>query len=154
MESYWQRLHAREFSRRRFLAGAGSLGFGAAALALLGCRPTSLSGAREENGWLTKPRLLKFTPGIYPWGATGAVEGDLAEAVELAGDRMQVTFRLRPGLYWDPQAPTNGRTIDAAECSAGASSRGSARSAATSPITPRRRPAVRWTPSRHPTRAR
>lgn len=62
---------------------------------------------------LTYPRLLKFVAGRYPDTPRGDLEGDLAESFELAGDRMQVIFRLRPGLRWDERAPTNGRTIDA-----------------------------------------
>jgi peptide/nickel transport system substrate-binding protein len=61
----------------------------------------------------TYPRLLKFTTALYPENASGSVEGDLAESFELSPDRLQLTFRLRPGPRWDARAPTSGRAIEA-----------------------------------------
>ena len=61
----------------------------------------------------TYPRLLKFKPAKYPNFTDGSVEGDLAESYELSPDKLQVTLKLRPGLKWDPRAPTNSREIDA-----------------------------------------
>ncbi|HLF78722.1 MAG TPA: ABC transporter substrate-binding protein [Dehalococcoidia bacterium] len=61
----------------------------------------------------TYPRLLKFTAAAYPESATGAVEGDLAEAFEFSPDRLSLTLRLRQGLRWENRAPTGNRLIDA-----------------------------------------
>jgi len=63
----------------------------------------------------TYPRLLKFTPAVYPEFPRGGVEGDLAESFELLPDRLTLTFRLRPGLKWDEKAPTSGRVIDSSD---------------------------------------
>src|SRR5262249_37009417 len=46
----------------------------------------------------TYPRMLKFTPAKYPKDADGASEGDLAETFEISPDKLQITFKLRPGL--------------------------------------------------------
>ncbi len=59
------------------------------------------------------PRMLRFVTTKYPDRATGASEGELAENYELSGDKLQITFKLRQGLKWDPRSPTNGRVIDA-----------------------------------------
>jgi ABC-type transport system substrate-binding protein len=61
----------------------------------------------------TYPRLLRFQTGLYPHRPVGGVEGDLAESIEVTGDNLQITLRLREGLKWEQRAPTNGRTIDA-----------------------------------------
>jgi ABC-type transport system substrate-binding protein len=61
----------------------------------------------------TYPQLVKFKAAKYPDSADGTVEGDAAESVEVAGDKLQVTFKIRKGMKWDPKAPTNGREIDA-----------------------------------------
>jgi len=61
----------------------------------------------------TYPRLFKFATAHYPDRPRGNLDGDLAEAYELSGDKMQITLRLRQGLKWDAKAPVNGRAIDA-----------------------------------------
>ncbi len=76
---------------------------------------TSATGTTFQMAAHTYPRLLKFTPGVFPEHAKGGVESDLAETFELSGDRLTLTFRLRPGLKWDAKAPTNGRVIDATD---------------------------------------
>jgi peptide/nickel transport system substrate-binding protein len=61
------------------------------------------------------PRMLKWTTVRVPDYATGASEGDLAQSYEVSGDKLQVTFKLRPGLKWDDRTPTSGRVIDASD---------------------------------------
>ncbi len=61
----------------------------------------------------TYPRMLKFATARYPDKPIGNVDGDLAESFELSPDRLQLTFRLRQGLKWDPKPPVNGRAIEA-----------------------------------------
>src|SRR5688572_29689958 len=59
------------------------------------------------------PRLLKFKPGKYPDPSDGSSEGETATSWEMSGDRLTLTFKVRPGMKWDSRAPTNGREIDA-----------------------------------------
>jgi peptide/nickel transport system substrate-binding protein len=59
------------------------------------------------------PRLLKWVTAKYPKEAEGASEGDLAESFEVSGDKLQITFKLRPNLKWDNRAPTSGRAAEA-----------------------------------------
>jgi ABC-type transport system substrate-binding protein len=61
----------------------------------------------------TYPQLVKFKTAKYPASADGTVEGDGAESFEISGDKLQITFKVRPGMKWDPRSPTNGREIDA-----------------------------------------
>ncbi|HWO72981.1 MAG TPA: ABC transporter substrate-binding protein [Dehalococcoidia bacterium] len=56
-------------------------------------------------------RLVGFKPGIMEF-ATEEVDGDLAEGWELSPDKLQITFKLRPGTKWHPVAPVNGRAVD------------------------------------------
>lgn len=44
-----------------------------------------------------------------------AFEGDAAQSWEIAPDGSQVTFKLRPNVKFDSRAPTNGRTMTAAD---------------------------------------
>lgn len=60
----------------------------------------------------TYPRLMRFTPAVYPDHSRGNVEGDLVESYEVTPDRLQYTLRLRQGLKWENKAPTNARLID------------------------------------------
>jgi hypothetical protein len=61
----------------------------------------------------TYPQLVKAKAAKYPDAYDGTTEGDAAESIEFTGDKLQVTFKLRQGMKWDPKAPTNGRAIDA-----------------------------------------
>lgn len=58
-------------------------------------------------------RLLKFETAKFPKIPDGSVTGEMAESFEISGDKLQFTFKLRPGMKWDPRPPTNGRVIDA-----------------------------------------
>ncbi len=58
------------------------------------------------------PRLLKFHSGTYPNAADGSAEGEAATSYEISGDRLSVTFKLRPGMKWDSRPPTSGRELD------------------------------------------
>jgi peptide/nickel transport system substrate-binding protein len=59
------------------------------------------------------PTLLWNVPLKYPASLDGSIEGYIVESYELSPDKLQLTMRLRPGLKWDPRAPTSGRAIDA-----------------------------------------
>lgn len=59
-------------------------------------------------------RLIKFKSGIIQ-AATGEIESDLAESWEISGDKLQITFKLRPGVKLDSRAPTNGREVDSGD---------------------------------------
>jgi peptide/nickel transport system substrate-binding protein len=77
--------------------------------------PLSSSSFNTQSSvaYFTYPRLLRFKTEKYPDKATGESEGELATSHEVSEDKLQVTFRLRPGLKWESRAPTNGREIDA-----------------------------------------
>ena len=158
--NYWSNVLRSRLSRRRALAGATTVGAGAAALSLVGCGGGdddgggATTGPKDTSGLLTipqettakdggvhkialqtdvttfdmlttssfspqyyvgyyaYPRLMKFKSAKYPAGPTGATEGDLATGAEVSGDKLQVTFKVRPGAKWDPRAPTSNRVID------------------------------------------
>lgn len=62
-------------------------------------------------GWVYS-RLIKVVPGhLEP--SKGELEGDLSEDWEVSGDKLQLTFRLRPNAKWDARAPTSSRPVDA-----------------------------------------
>lgn len=54
---------------------------------------------------IVKPGLGEPTP--------GEVGGDLAESWEFTPDGLSVTFKLRPNAHFSPQAPVNGRSVEA-----------------------------------------
>ena len=59
-------------------------------------------------------RLLRRKPGyLKPYSEE--IEGDIASGWEMSADKLQVTFKLRPGYLWDQRPPTNGRAIDAGD---------------------------------------
>ncbi|HEY7269002.1 MAG TPA: ABC transporter substrate-binding protein, partial [Dehalococcoidia bacterium] len=58
-------------------------------------------------------RLVKFTTTKHPKPYEGGIDGDLAESWETSPDKLTLTFKIRPGMKWDPRSPTNGREIDA-----------------------------------------
>ena len=58
-------------------------------------------------------RLLKWVLGKYPDVAEGEAEGQAATSFEVAPDRLSITFKLRPNMTWDEEAPTSGRAMNA-----------------------------------------
>lgn len=79
--------------------------------------PLSSSSFNTQSSvaYYTYPRMLKFKTARRPEFASGASEGDLAESFELSADKLQLTFKIRPGMKWESRAPTNGRVIDASD---------------------------------------
>jgi len=59
------------------------------------------------------PRLLRrnFVP--YPEEADGSSAGEAATSWEVRPDKLQITLKIRPNMYWDNRAPTNRRALDA-----------------------------------------
>jgi peptide/nickel transport system substrate-binding protein len=72
---------------------------------------TDFQSGRE--GAYVYSRLLKYKAGTFDKRADGSVEGDAAESFEVSGDGMQVTFKIRPNMPFDPRPPTNSRPLDA-----------------------------------------
>ncbi|HEY7269112.1 MAG TPA: ABC transporter substrate-binding protein [Dehalococcoidia bacterium] len=55
--------------------------------------------------------LLQTKPGhLQP--AQSEVMGDIAESWEWSGDGLQLTMKLRQGVFWHDKAPVNGRALD------------------------------------------
>jgi peptide/nickel transport system substrate-binding protein len=59
------------------------------------------------------PRLLRLKSVKHTEEPDGSTLGEAAESWEMTPDRLQITFKLRPGMKWDARAPTNGRVLDA-----------------------------------------
>jgi peptide/nickel transport system substrate-binding protein len=57
-------------------------------------------------------RMVKFTTTKHPKPYEGGIEGDMMESWEVSPDKLTITFKLRQGMKWDPQAPTSNRPID------------------------------------------
>jgi ABC-type transport system substrate-binding protein len=74
---------------------------------------TDFQSGRE--GAYVYSRLLKYRVGTFDNRADGSVEGDAASSWEVSGDGLQVTFKIRPNMAFDPRPPTNGRALDAAD---------------------------------------
>ncbi len=60
-------------------------------------------------------RLVGWQTAKYPKEADGSVTGELAESWEISPDKLQITFKMRPGIKWDPRPPTNGRMVDTSD---------------------------------------
>lgn len=72
---------------------------------------TDFQSGRE--GAYVYSRLLKYKAGTFDKRADGSVEGDAADSWEVAGDGMQVTFKIRPDVLFDARPPTSSRPLDA-----------------------------------------
>jgi peptide/nickel transport system substrate-binding protein len=59
------------------------------------------------------PRLLRRNFVAYPEEADGSASGEIAQSWEVSPDKLQITLKVRPNMYWDSRAPTNRRAIDA-----------------------------------------
>ena len=53
----------------------------------------------QRPGYLEEPTYTEF-------------DGDLAESWEFSPDRLEVVFKIRPGVKWHNKAPVNGRELD------------------------------------------
>ncbi len=60
-------------------------------------------------------RLVGWATAKYPKEADGSVIGELAESWEISPDKLQITFKMRPGIKWDPRPPTNARMVDTSD---------------------------------------
>jgi ABC-type transport system substrate-binding protein len=60
-------------------------------------------------------RLLKYKLGTREDRPSGEIDGDAAVGWEVAGDGLQVTFKLRPGMRFDHRPPTSGKDLTAAD---------------------------------------
>ena len=70
------------------------------------------TGVVNQISIFAYPRLLKFSSAKYPKLPDGGSEGDFAQSFEVSPDKLQITFKLRPGVKWDSRAPTSGRLAD------------------------------------------
>jgi ABC-type transport system substrate-binding protein len=68
----------------------------------------------HHNG-LAYEGLVKNKPGFKQPSSWSEVEGHLAEKWEVAGDGLQITFKIRQGVKWHNVAPVNGRAFDATD---------------------------------------
>ena len=59
--------------------------------------------------------LVQNKPGLLQPSTNSEVVGDLAESWEFSGDKLQITFKLRPGVKWHNKAPVNGRAFDSSD---------------------------------------
>jgi len=66
-----------------------------------------------REGAYVYSRLLKYQAGTFDKRADGGVDGDAAQSWEVSPDGLQVTFKIRPGVLFDPRPPTNSRPLDA-----------------------------------------
>ncbi|HWC30786.1 MAG TPA: ABC transporter substrate-binding protein, partial [Dehalococcoidia bacterium] len=71
------------------------------------------SAPLSQSAAFVYPRLVKYSILKYPDRNQGtSFEGDLSTGWEVSGDKLTVTFKLRPGMKWDPRPPTSSREAD------------------------------------------
>jgi peptide/nickel transport system substrate-binding protein len=82
---------------------------------------TSSVNNMRIHGALAYPRFTKYVPAKYPKLADSSVEGDLMESWEYSADKLQLTFKLRPGVKWDaqPRHRFSGRRLELEEIRGG-----------------------------------
>ena len=66
-----------------------------------------------REGAYVYSRLLKYKTGTYDKPADGSIEGDASDSWEVSADGLQITFKVREGMTFDPRPPTNSRPLDA-----------------------------------------
>jgi peptide/nickel transport system substrate-binding protein len=72
------------------------------------------SGNPGIAGWVYS-HFVKSKLGSVANLPNGSVEGDFAESFEVSPDGLRATFKVRPGVKWDPRPPTNGRIADSGD---------------------------------------
>lgn len=60
-------------------------------------------------------RIIKYQSYKYPDAVQPVAAADAATSWETSPDGLQVTYKLRPNLKYDPRPPTNGRLVTAAD---------------------------------------
>ncbi len=71
---------------------------------------TQLFGT-DFHGHFIYSRAVKYKPGSIDTPQSGDVEGDAFSSWELSPDKLTLTFKLRDGMKFEPQAPVNGRAM-------------------------------------------
>ncbi len=69
----------------------------------------------QTHGILAYSRLVKGKQGTFASAADGSVEPDAAASWENSPDGLQITFKLRQGMKYEPRPPVNGRTINSGD---------------------------------------
>jgi peptide/nickel transport system substrate-binding protein len=69
----------------------------------------------SANAPFVYSRLFLYKPGTNPASAEGDVVPDAAESAEIAPDGLTITMKLRRNVKFDERAPTNGKTMTAAD---------------------------------------
>ena len=75
-----------------------------------------LSGGSSQiffHSMHTYSRLLRYKLGNNDDQLTGETEPDAASSAEISPDGLEVVFKLRPDVKFDPRPPTNSRVMDA-----------------------------------------
>ncbi|HLF79416.1 MAG TPA: ABC transporter substrate-binding protein, partial [Dehalococcoidia bacterium] len=65
-------------------------------------------------------RIIKYQSYKYPDPVQGVAAPDAATSWETSPDGLQITYKMRQGLKFDPQPPTNGRFVTAQDAKSSA----------------------------------
>ena len=65
----------------------------------------------------TYSALFYIKPG-YMQPTQGEIEGDVVESYEMSPDKLTLTLKINPNAHFSPQAPVNGRSVDARDVQA------------------------------------